>query len=53
MEETIGQSYDLGGPHTYTYEEIYEQFFNASRIKPYSTVVKLETAYEYYHYKWW
>ena len=28
MEETIGQSYDLGGPHTYSYEEIYEQFFN-------------------------
>lgn len=24
MEETIGQTYDLGGPHTYTYEEIYE-----------------------------
>lgn len=23
-ESTIGQSYDLGGPHTYTYEEIYE-----------------------------
>lgn len=24
MEESIGQSYDLGGPHTYTYEDIYE-----------------------------
>lgn len=23
MEETIGQSYDLGGPFTYTYREIY------------------------------
>lgn len=23
MEETIGQSYDLGGPHTYSYQEIY------------------------------
>ena len=22
MEETIGQSYDLGGPHVYTYNEI-------------------------------
>ena len=28
MEETIGQSYDLGGPHTYTYQEIYEMFFD-------------------------
>ena len=24
MEETIGQSYDLGGPNTLTYEEMYE-----------------------------
>lgn len=53
MEETIGQSYDLGGPHTYTYEEIYQEFFNNTGIKPYSVVVKLEDAYEYYHYKWW
>jgi NADH dehydrogenase (ubiquinone) 1 alpha subcomplex subunit 9 len=28
MEETIGQTYDLGGPHTYTYQEIYEMFFD-------------------------
>ena len=53
MEETIGQTYDLGGPHTYTYEEIYEQFFNQAGIKPYTNLVKLEDAYEYYHYKWW
>ena len=52
MEETIGQTYDLGGPHTYTYSEIYEMFFNITQIKPYSTVVKLEDVYEYYHYKW-
>lgn len=24
MEETIGQTYDLGGPNVLTYEEIYE-----------------------------
>lgn len=30
MEETIGESYDLGGPHTYTYQEIYEMFFDAT-----------------------
>jgi len=23
-EESIGQTYDLGGPHVYTYEDIYE-----------------------------
>ncbi len=28
-------------------------FFNITQIKPYSTVVKLEDAFEYYHYKWW
>ena len=52
MEETIGQSYDLGGPHTYTYQEIYEMFFDITQIKPYSTVVKLEDVYEMYHRKW-
>jgi NADH dehydrogenase (ubiquinone) 1 alpha subcomplex subunit 9 len=53
MDETIGQSYDLGGPHIYTYDEIYNLFFNYSQIKPYTNLVKLEDAYEYYHYKWW
>jgi uncharacterized protein YbjT (DUF2867 family) len=24
MEESMGQTYDLGGPHSYTYEDIYE-----------------------------
>ncbi len=52
MDETIGESYDLGGPHTYTYREMYEMFFNYSLVKPYSAEVKLELAYEYYHYKW-
>lgn len=28
-------------------------FFNYSQIKPYTSVVKLEDAYEYYHYRWW
>lgn len=51
-EETMGQTYDLGGPHTYTYEDIYEQFFNLSEIKPYSVAVKLEQAYEYKQYPW-
>lgn len=53
MEETIGQSYDLGGPHTYTYEEIYEMFFDICQIKPYTAVVNLEDAYYYYHLKAW
>ena len=50
MEETIGQTYDLGGPHTYHYEELYQEFFNNTGVKPYTTLVKLEEAYEYYHY---
>ena len=50
MEESIGQTYDLIGPHEYTYEDIYEQFFNLTQIKPYSVSVKLEQAYEYKQY---
>lgn len=45
MEETIGQSYDLGGPHIYKYNDLYEQFFNICNIKPYTGSVKLEEAY--------
>lgn len=52
-ESTIGKSYDLGGPHVYTYEEIYEHFFNLSEIKPYSVVVPLELAYKYKQYPVW
>ena len=52
MEETQGQTYDLAGPHVYTYEDIYEQFFNLTQIKPYSVVVKLEDAMEYKQYPW-
>lgn len=53
MEESIGQTYDLGGPHSYSYEEIYQMFFEITEIKPYTNLVKFEDAYEYYHYKWW
>jgi len=47
MDETRGQTYDLGGPFTYNYEEIYEQFFSLTEIKPYTVLVKLEKALEY------
>ena len=50
MDETIGQTYDLGGPHTYTYEEIYEQFFNLTEIKPYTVTVPFEEAIMYKNY---
>ena len=53
MEETVGQTYDLGGPHTYTYQEIYEMFFDITNIKPYTAVVKLEDVYAMYHLKWY
>lgn len=53
MEESIGQTYDLGGPHSYSYEEIYQMFFEITEVKPYTNLVKFEDAYEYYHYKWW
>lgn len=53
MEETQGQTYELGGPHVYTYEDIYEQFFNLTEIKPYSVSVPYEQAIEYKQYPWW
>ena len=53
MEETIGQSYDLGGPHTYNYQEIYEMFFDICQIKPYVSTVNLEDAYYYKNMYWW
>jgi len=28
-------------------------FFDITQIKPYTTIVKLEDAYEYYHKPWW
>jgi len=28
-------------------------FFDITQIKPYTTLVPLEDAYTYYHYKWW
>ena len=53
MEETIGQSYDLAGPHEYQWKEIYEMFFDITLIKPYTAVVPLEEAYRYRDYPWW
>lgn len=53
MEETIGQSYDLGGPHEYTYQEIHEMFFDICQIKPYTSVVSLEEAHRMKDLKWW
>lgn len=51
-EATMGQTYDLGGPHTYTYEDIYEQFFSLSEIKPYSVQIKYEEAYRMKQANW-
>jgi len=49
-DKTIGKSYDLGGPHIYDYDDLYEQFFSHTEIKPYSVVMPLETAYQYKQY---
>jgi len=53
MEESIGQTYDLGGPHVYTYLEMYEMFANICQIKPYSAVYPLERFYEEWHKNKW
>ena len=52
-EDTIGQSYDLGGPHIYKYSEIYHHFFDLARVKPYTALVPYEKALEYYQYHTW
>jgi NADH dehydrogenase (ubiquinone) 1 alpha subcomplex subunit 9 len=46
MEETIGQTYDLGGPHVYTYEEVFEMFANICNLKPYTVSVPMEDVCE-------
>lgn len=46
QDETIGQTYDLGGPHEYTVHEYYEMLFNICQIKPYVVPVKMERALE-------
>lgn len=49
MDETIGQTYELGGPHVYTHDEIYEQFYNCTGIRPYIIPIKMEVAMEWMH----
>lgn len=47
MDETIGQVYELGGPHVYTWDEIYEQWYAVTGIKPYIIPLKLETVMDW------
>jgi NADH dehydrogenase (ubiquinone) 1 alpha subcomplex subunit 9 len=53
MDESIGETYDLGGPHIYNYLEMYETFANICQIKPYSAVLPLERIFEIYHQNFW
>lgn len=50
MPETIGQTYELGGPVVYTYKEIYETMFNCVNLKPYMVSVPIEEAFNYYNF---
>eukprot|EP00831_Metopus_contortus_P078105 TRINITY_DN7483_c0_g1_i1.p1 TRINITY_DN7483_c0_g1~~TRINITY_DN7483_c0_g1_i1.p1 ORF type:complete len:165 (-),score=16.63 TRINITY_DN7483_c0_g1_i1:224-718(-) len=49
MKETIGQTYDLGGPVVYTFREIYELLFNTCNLHPYMTQVSIEKAFDFYN----
>ncbi len=49
MPETIGQTYELGGPVTYTYKELYEFMFNAVNLHPYMISITPEMAFDYYN----
>lgn len=47
MDESVGQAYDLGGPHVYHWDEIYEQFYAITGVKPYIVPLKMETVMEW------
>lgn len=49
MDETIGQTYELGGPHVYTMDEIYELMYNAADVQPYTVPIPMETVMEWMH----
>lgn len=49
MDETVGQVYELGGPHVYTWDEVYEELYNVTGVKPYIIPIKMETAMEWAH----
>lgn len=49
MDETVGQAYDLGGPHVYNWDEIYEQFYAITGIQPYIVPLKKETVLDWAH----
>lgn len=49
MDETKGQAYELGGPHVYNWDEIYEQFYHVTGIKPYIIPLPMETVLEWSH----
>ena len=49
MDETIGETYDLGGPHVYNYLELYEMMANICLIKPYTSVHPLEDMFSVMH----
>lgn len=49
MDDSAGQVYELGGPHVYNWDEIYEQFHAVTGVKPYIIPLKLETVMEWAH----
>ncbi len=49
IPESIGQSYDLGGPVVYTYRELYEFLFNLANMDPYMISIPMHKAFEYYN----
>lgn len=48
----MGETYDLGGPTTYTYEEIYEMLFNVNNIKPHVIPTTLTEIFALKHTPW-
>ena len=46
MPESVGQTYDIGGPHTYEWTELYEILANVSGMKPYIMELPIENAFQ-------
>lgn len=57
MDETIGQTYELGGPQTYTFKELMEFYSNCSKHRPryytlsYKDFMKINLAPNHYFEK--
>lgn len=49
LDESAGQVYELGGPQVYSWNELYEELYHVTGVKPYVIPINMETAMEWSH----